>query len=411
MLPCRIDFSLTLLQWPFRLHATLQKLGLVPTSKLLPDPTSYIPFFGSSPIQFLNTPLPILVFFMYQPARMVLGRSLLPLLSFHPHLPREAEDSHRVNKVEKRIPVNDTTGIAHLLQKVSSFFYGYVSLIPKPPSHLDGQILPSGDNAPLHPSHSLDVEDVVAENLAENTLGNIPHAAEQDQFLEDGARSTAVFDQVLNETGLTDSEQALHQTISQSDEDEMDGMSEDRQHNTGSEARIRISSMDMASGTINLQVEIGVAEETVDQALGTSAESEDTGTGRREVAAIAPHKALTFSELAFLPSFIARRWIFRNVASLILLPASTLVLRGLATHYLRTGGFGVTPSLVGTSIGRSVLNTGPLISWTNAQSIGSYVSKVGICLLVRYTLETGVLAINSITVSWIGRTHFGWTQL
>jgi hypothetical protein len=41
--------------------------------------------------------------------------------------------------------------------------------------------------------------------------------------------------------------------------------------------------------------------------------------------------------------------------------------------------------------------------------VGEYASKIGICLLVRYTLETGVLAINSFTVLWIGRNYFGWT--
>jgi hypothetical protein len=324
----------------------------------------------------------------------------------------EATDGHNVHKTEKDDSVNDVSGISSLLHKISGFFYSHspFPILLSPQTH--SQILPLAENAPSHPSLAPGAENALAEDAGNVTFHDLSHMTEgQGGSLEDTVRPVAVSGHVLDATHPNDSEQNSHQGISQSDDDERDQMSEDMEQNTGSEARIRISSMDMASGTINLQVEIGVAEETLDQVLDTSGQAQETGPGPREIAAATSHRARTFSELAFLPPFIARQWIFRNVASLILLPVSTFVLRGLATHYLYHGGFGVSPSLVGTAIGTSVFDAGPLISWSNVQSIGSYASKVGICYLIRYTVETGILAINSNTVSWIGRTYFGWTLL
>jgi hypothetical protein len=379
---------------PFRVHSMLQLLGFEPSGTwLLPHPRSWMPFHGTSLIQWSWNTQPLLAFFLFRPLSSLVHqyffmscRSAImePVDAMYRRKSSGSRFATSVNAAHILELPNEATALTAVFRRAFNFLsWGHPSYIPeKPDMHFHPglrrrETWPVADHqaAPLAPEiPGQDPEEITPET--ETEVGPLPDPS-------------------------TPRPQRVHAAATLNDSP----IERDRDDTSG--ATIRVSYPDPDTGYVNFVIEEAIHEhETTIDSIEAEAEAEATMLARRRQDLELFQKPHHVSRLALEPTELLASLVNGWVAGWVLMPLRVVVLRQLVRDVmLRPEAFGVNgiqtralPGLLSSSI--SVLAPG------GANTRG--IKYVALSCLIDVSLGLGYWLAEWATVRWIGVHVFNW---
>jgi hypothetical protein len=383
-----IDFAvqivLTTLHFPFGLHSNLQSLGFVPATKVLPPLSSWVPFRGTSVLQFRRDHMQILPFILARPVAWMVYKYISNCTRLSLMVPISMDSRRRSSASRRTMSVTsvsllELTNFPHLgpFHALFGFLgwghYAYVPQTASTTSFTPG--LRRRETWPIDADHDLAQVD-------DPTHSFTPHLDVDGQDNQEPERPPLV-----------------HAPSSSNDNDnDLDADDIGREPN----ATIRVASVD-ATGTINL--EIGFAE-TTEILPDTSGMSSRHDSAASKLLAISrrPHHV---SELSHEPTNMLTVLFGRWATGIVLMPIRALVLSGLARHVMSHPDiYGVDP--VRASIIPSAFGSAPGMFAFSAGGVDGYGGKFALACVIDASLGLGFWLAEWAMVRWIGKNFYKW---
>lgn len=363
-----VQVALTMLHFPFSLHSNLQALGFIPATTLLPPFSSWIPFRGTSVLQYDHDHLQIIPFMLARPLAWLVFKVISNCTRLSLMVPISMDSRRRSSASRRTMSVTSVN-----LLELTHF------------PHL----------GPFHALFGF---------LGWGHYAYTPQTTASTSFAP-GLRRRETWpvavEQIDGQDGHTSERPPLVHAPSSSNENEhehdLDGDDIAREPT----ATIRVASVD-ETGTINL--EIGFSETEVIPEPSTSRSRHNSAASNPLAISRRPHHV---SELSHEPTNFLAVLFGRWTTGLILMPIRAFVLSGLARHVIaRPGLYGVDPvrasmrpSAFGSAVGMSVFSAG---------GIDGYGGKLALGCLMEASLGLGSWLVEWGLVRWVGKNWYGW---
>ncbi|QDS72770.1 hypothetical protein FKW77_004674 [Venturia effusa] len=368
-----VQVALTMLHFPFSLHSNLQALGFIPATTLLPSPRSWIPFCGTSVLQYDYDHLQIIPFILARPLAWLVYKIISNCTRLSLMVPISMDGRRRSSASRRTMSVTSV----NLLELTHFPHLG--------PFHAVFGLLGWG-----HYAYTPQTTANTSFPLGLRRRETWPVDVDQDT-----ARANENDGETLDISPLVNSPSSSN---GNGHEHDLDGDDDTEREPT---ATIRVASVD-ETGTINL--EIGFSETEVLPDLSASASRPNSWASKPLAISRRPHHV---SELSHEPTNFLAVLFGRWATGLVLMPIRALVLSGLAKHVItRPDLYGVNPvrastrpSAFGSAMGMSAFGTGGL---------DGYGGKFALGCMMEASLGLGFWLVEWSLVRWIGKTRFGW---
>lgn len=367
-----VQVALTMLHFPFSLHAKLQSLGFIPATTLLPPLSSWIPFRGTSVLQYDHDHLQIIPFMLARPLAWLVYKMISNCARLSLMIPISMDGRRRSGASRRTMSVTsvsllELTHFPHLGPFHALFsFLGWGHYAYTPQTTASTLFAPGLRRRETWP--------VDVDNDTPQVNGPNDQTPERPPFV-----------------------QAPSSSNENENEHDLDGEDVGREPT----ATIRVASVD-ETGTINLEIGFSETEIITDpsasQSRHSSAVSKAPAISRR------PHHV---SELSHEPTNLLAVLFGRWATGLVLMPVRAFVLSGLVRHVVaRPDLYGVDP--VRASSRPSAFGSAMGISAFKAGAIDGYGGKFALGCLMEASLGLGFWLVEWGLVRWIGKNWYGW---
>lgn len=365
-----VQVTLTMLHFPFGLHSNLQALGFIPATTLLPPLSSWIPFRGTSVLQYDRDHMQIIPFILARPLAWMVYKYISNCTRLTLMVPISTDARRRSSASRRTMSVTSVS----LLELTHFPHLG--------PFHSLFGFLGWGHHA------------YTPQTTASTSFA--PGLRRRETWPVDIDHDTAQVDEFHNQ--MTERPPLLH-APSSSNENEIDIDANDigRQPT----ATIRVASVD-ATGTINLEIGFSETEVLPDPFI---LDSRHNSAASRLLAI--PRRPHHVSELSHEPTNMLAVLFGRWATSLVLMPVRAFVLNGLARHVIeRPDIYGVDPirasilpSALGSETGMLAFSTG---------GVDGYSGKFVLACMVEASLGLGFWLAEWALVRWVGTNFYDW---
>ncbi|KAE9971521.1 hypothetical protein EG328_005528 [Venturia inaequalis] len=348
-----VQVALTMLHFPFSLHSNLQALGFVPATTLLPPLSSWIPFRGTSVLQYDHDHLQIIPFMLARPLAWLVYKVISNCTRLSLMVPISMDGRRRSSASRRTMSVSsvsllELTHFPHLGPFHALFgFLGWGHYAYTPKTAANTSFAPGLRRRETWP---VDVDHDIAQ-----VDGEDGQTRERPPFVHAPSSSN-----------------------NNEHENDFDGDDIGREPT----ATIRVASVD-ETGTINL--EIGFSETEIIPETSPSSSRHNSAASRSLAISRRPHHV---SELSHEPTNLLAVLFGRWATGLVLMPIRAFVLSGLARHVIaRPDLYGVDPmiasnkpSAFGSAMGMSAFGAG---------GIDGYGGKFALSCLMEASLGLG----------------------